>query len=69
MLKFVMETCFLSLIKLFMKVLQIRAFVNMLLLWMLFFTKFFVCIDIAKIYVGIDTHHFLQIYNKNMALD
>ena len=32
------------------------------------FTKFYICIHIDKIYVGIATHHFLHISTRVMAL-
>ena len=33
------------------------------------FTKFYICIHIDKIYVGIVTHHFIDICTRVMALD
>ena len=33
------------------------------------FTKFYICIHIAKIYIGIVTHHLLHICTRAMALD
>ena len=33
------------------------------------FTKFYICTQFDKIYVGIVTHHFLHIFTRVMALD